>query len=406
MIVKQNVKEFEKLGFGLFVHFGLYSVIGKGEWAQENLNIPADEYVKSFDTFAPDKDWAINLAKAAAQSGCKYINLTTCHHDGFALYDTCGLNDFDAPHACGRDLVKEFTDACREVGIKPFFYHTLFDWHTDLFDRDFKEYLKQLRNRIELLCTNYGEVGGFWFDGSWRRPGADWEEDALYSVIRKYQQNAVIVNNTGMVARGQTGHIEIDSVTFERGKPIELNFEGAPKYLASEMCQTMNDHWGYAANDINYKSPGQLIMDFAQCRRYRSNFLLNVGPLADGSIHPIEKEVLKLLGRWANVNSAALYETAPAGIEADVSDAFILFAGDDYYLFADNIPMTANQDVALYGNYHEKISFSFDKKVKSACWLDDGSNAEFIQENGKVTITIKPFEYGRSFCVRVCHFSI
>lgn len=143
MIVRQYVKDFENLGFGLFVHFGAYSLFERGEWVQEILKIPSEEYEKVVRTFNPDKDWAEQLVATAKTAGCKYITLTTRHHDGFSLYDTCGLNDYDAPHTCGRDLVREFVDACNAGGIIPFFYHTLFEWRTDWFEKDPVSYLQR-----------------------------------------------------------------------------------------------------------------------------------------------------------------------------------------------------------------------------------------------------------------------
>ncbi|MBQ4270150.1 MAG: alpha-L-fucosidase [Clostridia bacterium] len=123
------VARFERLGFGMFVHFGLYSLRGKGEWHQSTLSkaeYPA--YRALINDFKISKNWAKELVKTAKAAGAKYITLTTRHHDGFSLFDTCGLNEFDAPHsACGRDLVREFVDECNKGGIVPFFYHTLLD---------------------------------------------------------------------------------------------------------------------------------------------------------------------------------------------------------------------------------------------------------------------------------------
>ena len=198
MIVKQYVKDFENLGFGLFVHFGAYSLFERGEWVQEILKIPSEEYEKVVRTFNPDKDWAEQLVATAKTAGCKYITLTTRHHDGFSLYDTCGLNDYDAPHTCGRDLVREFVDACNAGGIIPFFYHTLFEWRTDWFEKDPVSYLPYLRDSVEILCKNYVKIGGLWFDGMWRNDKLDWEEDKLYGLIRSYQPEAMIINNTGL----------------------------------------------------------------------------------------------------------------------------------------------------------------------------------------------------------------
>lgn len=125
------IKDFQKLGLGLFVHFGLYSVVGKGEWYSYNLNGEAKrQYEQTAHEFIVDKDWAQKLVTTAKATGAKYITLTTRHHDGFSLFDTCGLSDFDSPHSTNkRDLVAEFVRACNAEGVVPFFYHTLIDWH-------------------------------------------------------------------------------------------------------------------------------------------------------------------------------------------------------------------------------------------------------------------------------------
>ena len=210
MIIHQRVKEFEALGFGMFVHFGIYSQLGRGEWIRNNMS--KEEYEPIYRTFNPKPTWARELAAAAKGAGCRYITLTSRHHDGYSLYDTCGLSDFDSVHSCGRDLIREFVDACREEDLKPFFYHTLLDWHEPRFENDFPAYLEYLRESVKLLCTNYGPIGGLWFDGTWSKPqGTDWEEDALYGTIRKYQPEAIIVNNTGMDSRGALGTMELDS---------------------------------------------------------------------------------------------------------------------------------------------------------------------------------------------------
>ena len=160
------IKNFEKLGFGLFVHFGLYSIVGKGEWYL-HLNPTANkaDYEKLAKSFCVEKNWAQKLVETAKKAGCKYITLTTRHHDGFSLYDTCGLSDYDAPYsACGRDLIREFVDACNENGIVPFFYHTLLDWREESYQKDFPKYVDYLVKSIEILCKNYGKIGGFWVD--------------------------------------------------------------------------------------------------------------------------------------------------------------------------------------------------------------------------------------------------
>ena len=402
MIVKQYIKEFEKLGFGMFVHFGAYSVLGKGEWAKHILQIHDEDYTKLTEQFNPDANWAKELAKTAREAGCKYITITSRHHDGFSLYDTCGLTTYDTMHTCGRDLMREFVDACREEGIIPFFYHTLLDWHEEHFDADFPEYLKYLRRSVEILCTNYGKIGGLWFDGKWSKPDADWEEDALYGMIRKYQPETMIINNTGLSARGELGHIELDSVTFERGKPEPLNMEGVPKYVASEMCEVFAAHWGYAEEDFNLKSPADAIRVLVICRRYGANLLMNVGPMGNGLLRPMDTAIYGLMGEWAAINGEAIYEPRPSGIEVENKpDDFILVNGQNYYLFCDHLPMSADPNVALNEEATYKDVFKLDKKIKKVTWLDNGEEVNFEQNGADVTVRTVPYMYGRHLVVRV-----
>ena len=407
MIVKQYIKEFEKLGFGMFVHFGLYSVLGKGEWAKHLLKIPYEEYDKLIPQFNPDPDWAKQLVATAKKAGAKYITLTTRHHDGFSLYDTCELNNYDTVAGCGRDLVREFVDACNAEGIIPFFYHTLLDWHEPLYTSDFKAYLKYLRRSIEILCTNYGKIGGLWFDGMWDKWDEDWEEDLLYGTIRKYQPDAMIINNTGLGREGALGHIELDSVTFERGKPSPINMESSPKYIASEMCQIFNDHWGYAAEDLNYKSPADMIRDLATCRRYGSNLLMNVGPMGNGLLRPIDAATFGIMGEWVAYFKEAVYLPRPSGIEIENKDTdFILSDGVNYYLFCDRLPMVADPNVSKRTAADYSDVFAFDKEIESVRWLDNDEELTFEQKDGKTTITTTPYIWGRSLVVRVAKITV
>ncbi len=402
MIIEKRIKEFEKLGFGMFVHFGLYSVIGRGEWAKYNLSMPWDEYLKTLEVFSPAENWADELVRSAKEAGCRYITLTTRHHDGFSLFDTCGLNTFDAPHICGRDLIREFVDACRKYEIIPFLYHTLLDWHEESYKTDFKKYLEYLRNSVEILCTKYGKIGGFWFDGMWDKKNEDWEEDALYSLIRKHQPDAMIINNTGLSNRGELGHIELDSVTFERGRPKPINLADAPKYIASEMCETFADHWGIANLDFNFKSTGNLIRSYAICRRYRSNFLFNVGPKADGTLRTIDKGALEILGEWSKLNDEALHNPEPYEVSIkDKPDNFMLKDGDTYYLFFYDLSMKSDENVAINRDFNVDNIFTFDKQIKSVCWLDNGEELSFTQDGENVNIQGKAYQYGTSYVVRV-----
>lgn len=402
MIVKQYIKDFENLGLGLFVHFGIYSVIERGEWVKFADEMSHEEYYAYAKQFNPVPDWAERLAKTAKEAGCKYITLTTRHHDGFSLYDTCGLSELDAIHSCGRDLVREFVDACRKEGVIPFFYHTIIDWHDERYDTDFKAYLQYLRDSVEVLCRNYGKIGGLWFDGMWNSDTVDWEEDALYGVIRKYQPEAMIINNTGLSKLGALGHIELDSVTFERGKPQPINMEGAPKYIASEMCETMAEHWGYAKYDLKFKSPAAIIEEVAECRRYGANMLLNVGPKGDGTLRSMDAAILEAVGVWISFNEEAIRTPKPTNIAINEKPQdFILQEGDTYYLFCYGLPSYIDVNVSLGAVVLYEDAFAFDKEVKKITWLDDGAAVDFEQADGRVVVHTKPFHYGKNLVVRV-----
>ena len=402
MIVKEYIKRFEKLGFGMFVHFGPYSVVGKGEYVKYMHKMPWEEYMTYVQKFIPKKDWAEELVKVAKNAGVRYITLTTRHHDGFSLYDTCGITEYDAMHVCGRDLVREFVDACRAADIIPFFYHTLLDWHEESFRKDFPAYLKYLRASVEVLCRNYGEIGGFWFDGTWAKKGADWEEGALYGMIRSYQPETMIINNTSTSARGELGHIELDSVTFERGKPKPINMAESPKYVASEMCDVFGNHWGYAEWDLAFRSPAEMIKSLMQCRRYGSNLLLNVGPMGDGSLRPIDVAIYEMIGKWVGIHDEVL-SALPAGIKVEnKEDDFILEKDGVYYLVCMDLPMESD----ARGDADFTEVFKLNKTIKSVTWLDNGEDVEFVQNEDNVTVTAKPFRYGSHLVVRIAKITV
>ena len=392
------VEQFEKLGFGLFVHFGLYSVLGKGEWYfTANPNPDKEKYFRLPEKFRIRKDWAKKLVKTAKSAGCKYITLTTRHHDGFSLYDTCGLNEFDAPHsACGRDLIREFVDACNAEGIVPFFYHTLLDWWHKDFDTNFPAYVDYLIQSVELLCKNYGKIGGIWFDGMWSKPDDDWQEDRLYATIRKYQPTAMIINNTGLSELGKVGHPELDSVTFERGNPCFV--DNSDRHRAGEMCQVLNDHWGYAKDDCNYKPPREIIENLVDCRRYNCNFLLNTGLTGNGAVNGMDEYMLKEVGKWIKLNKNFVYGVKSSEITADGADILV---GDDgyYYAIIKNVSMSSDPNVQrAMADKQVKVN----AKVTSARWLDTGEKIQIKRG----AFQVKPFSYGRSLSVRVAKLKI
>lgn len=401
-VAAKYIEDFENLGFGMFIHWGLYSLIGKGEWIWEHTKEPVDEYRKLMNDFTAEDFDAVKIVRTAKDAGCKYITLTTRHHEGFSLYDTCGMNDYDAPHsACGRDLVREFVDACNEEGIVPFFYHTTLDWYNPDFKENFPRYQQYLRDSVEILCTRYGKIGGFWFDGNWSRPDEDWEESALYAVIRKHQPEAIIINNTGLGHLGETGHEERDAVTFEQGRPTPMNREGMKKYLAAEMCHTMNDHWGVGHMDFNQKSPKELIESLCDCRKVGANYLLNIGPTASGGIIPIQEATLGIMGDWMRVYGEAIYEGKPYST-ASQGKNFVLKGKDSLYFFCYNLGREENANVVVDSNYAGWMTFAgIRDEIEELAWMDNGEILSFMQKEGALTANFTGFPYGMNTCVRV-----
>ena len=402
-IPEKRILDFEERGFGMFIHWGIYSQLAQGEWAKKLLKIPDDEYEKLADTFTAKDFDARKIASLAKRAGMKYIILTTRHHDGFSLYDTCGLSDFDAPHSgAKRDLIREYVDACNEFGIFPMFYHTTLDWHVPEFESDFPKYLQYLRDSVEVLCTNYGKIGGLWFDGNWSKPEADWEEDALYETIRRHQPEAIIINNAGMRENGRPGNIQLDSVTFEQGRPEPMNREGMPKYLAAEMCQTINDHWGCGKHDFNCKSLAELIDTLCSCRKVGANYLLNIGPDGDGNVTKLQEALLEGVGEWIDVTGDGLYRAKPFKGYGEGKD-FILERDDNkYFAYIHNLTIQGDAFVTVEkSNIGWKTFYRIDKKVKSVRWTDNGEELKFVQHDDTLWIWATGFEYGTSLVVRV-----
>lgn len=400
-----RVEKFEKMAFGMFIHWGLYSQMGQGEWVQCLKKIPMSEYKKLKETFTAKDFNARAIARLAKSAGMKYITLTTRHHEGFSLYDTRGLSDFDVMHSpAKRDLIAEYVEACREEGIVPFFYHTTLDWYQESFVNDFDAYLEYLRKSVEILCTNYGKIGGLWFDGNWSKPDANWKLDELYGTIRKHQPEAMIINNTGLDARGEVGHPELDSVTFEQGRPTPLNREGMKKYIATEMCQTMNDHWGIGNNDFMHKSPKELIENLCACRKVGANYLLNVGPTAQGGIIKMQEATLEVIGNWIKNNGKSVYEGKPCDIKGQ-GENFALKTDDGrIYLFIYNLKIDGHANVTVNGGGTGPKAFTgLYNKISSVRWLDNGEELSFTQDvdSGLFCFNATGYPYGDNLVVRV-----
>lgn len=405
------VSDFKKLGFGMFVHFGLYSNLEAGEWYYASAfnggrikkQVTIEEYIAAtLPRFKVKESWAKDLCKLAKDSGCRYVCLTTRHHEGFSLYDTEGLNEYDAPHSpSGRDLVKEFTDACREFGLIPFFYHTVIDWwQKDFQEGNFKAYFDYLSKSVEILCKNYGEVGGFWFDGTWGLPEGVAFPNEIYKMIHKLQPRAIITNNTGLDFCGQKGAEEIDCVTFERGKAFPVSSDAA-RPLAGEVCDSLYDHWGYTRDDYCCKSYAHLVNELIDTRACGCNLLLNVGPKGDGLVPSFDKTVMKRLGSWLKKNRYLILDAEPSSLKAD--GASIFEKDGAYYAVVKDVPMAA--DVNVQRKLSDKIvCVHTDKKVVSARMVD--RRQEKPQMEDKRSFIVYPFGYGSSMGARIAEFKL
>jgi alpha-L-fucosidase len=314
---------FQDVRFGMFIHWGVYSVLGDGEWVMNNRKMTVAEYEKLPTQFNPagynPEEW-VSLAKAA---GMKYITITSKHHDGFAMFGTKQnrWNIVDAtPYR--KDVLKMLADECHRQGIKLFFYHSELDWHSpDYFPRgrtgqttarpengDWNRYLNFMDNQLRELLTQYGEIAGIWFDGWWDKPDAEWHLDRTYSLIHSLQPAALIGNNHHRLPfPGE------DFQMFEKDLPgqktAEFNGRSEVGRLPLETCDTISNAWGYNKNDKHYKTTTQLIRYLARAAGYNANFLLNIGPTPNGTIQPEFVERLRGVGQWLDRNGESIYGT-------------------------------------------------------------------------------------------------
>ena len=338
----KRVKWFMNDRFGMFIHWGLYSIPAVGEWKRSYERISLEEYDKYFDAFNPvDYDpekWA-RLAKGA---GMKYAVLTVKHHEGFCLFDS-QYTDFKATNTkCGRDLVREYVDAFRKEGLKVGLYYSLFDWHHpdyhhygDLYhpmrdNEEFKDYkydinryLKYMHNQVRELCTNYGKIDLFWFDNSYGdMVGEKWKATELITMMRKLQPEMVINNRLecNASAKGSIGTSNPtvyagDFVAPEQIIPPQgiLDDEGMP--LPWEASCTMNNNWGYVTNPNNYKTAKCLIRKLVECVSKGGNFLVNVSPDARGRIPSQSEKVLLEIKEWFEENEDSIVGCGKAALE-------------------------------------------------------------------------------------------
>lgn len=314
---------FSEARFGIFLHWGLYAMLARGEWAMTVQNLDYREYEQLAGGFCPSRFDARAWVTAFREAGARYICFTTRHHDGFSMFHTAQspYNIVDAT-PFGRDVVKELAEECHRQGLRVHFYYSLIDWWREDAPRgrtgtgtgrpddsaDADAYFAFMKAQLTELLTSYGEVGAIWFDGVWdQKPDFDWRFDELYGLIHRLQPACLVINNHHLAPLPGE-----DAQTFERDLPGE-NTAGlsgqAVSRLPLETCQTMNGSWGYSITDHKYKSRDELIRYLVGAAGRGGNLLLNIGPQPDGALPPAALERLSGIGEWLQANGETVYGT-------------------------------------------------------------------------------------------------
>jgi alpha-L-fucosidase len=389
----ENLKNrawFEDAKFGLFIHWGVYSIMGDGEWVMNNQQIPVKTYEKLPSFFNPTqfdaKAW-VQMAKAA---GMKYIVITSKHHDGFAMWDS-KVSDYNivkrTPY--GKDVLKMLADECRQEGIKLFFYHSHLDWHhPDYFPRgrtgtgytgrpekgDWFKYLDYMDAQLTELLTNYGEVGGIWFDGLWDKKDADWRLEKTYKLIHQLQPGTLIGNNHHVAPyEGE------DFQMFEKDLPGHNTTGFSPDQkigdLPKETCETINHSWGFDLKDDKHKSRKELIQYLVKAAGYGANFLLNVGPMPNGKIQPEHIGRLNEMGEWLKTYGETIYGTRGGPLTAR-DWGVTTQKGNKVYVHI------------LDWTDESLVIPSWGKKIKTARLFNDQSPVKFQENEYGITLKI------------------
>ena len=385
-------EEFADKRFGIFIHWGIYSMFAQGEWYLQNAGLNRDEYAKAADGFYPHRFNAKEWVSAIKASGAKYICFTTRHHDSFSMWDTeeSEYNIVDAT-PFKRDVLKELARECRRQNITLHLYYSHADWSRDEYPRgrtakgvtgrdstliNWKEYYGFMNRQITELLTEYGPIGAIWFDGWWDHDEDptpfDWELDEQYALVHKLQPSCLVANNHHQVPfEGE------DIQIFERDLPGE-NTHGlsgqAISKLPLETCQTMNGMWGYKVVDQNYKPVDMLIRYLVSAAGKGANLLLNVGPQPNGELPAAAVERMKAMGEWLSVNGETIYGT-DAGDIRQQEWGCTTRKGDRLFVHIFELDDTT-------------LMLSLDCEVVEAKSFADGRSVEFERVEGGVVLNV------------------
>jgi len=332
---KENLsarKWFDSARFGMFIHWGAFSVPGDGEWVMNNRNITVAEYSRLQTIFNPVRFDAKKWVSAAKRGGMQYITLITRHHDGFSDWDTKQSEWKITNTDWKQDVVKLIADECQRQGIKLFVYYSLLDWYRSDYQyetgrtghgtgrtarSDWNHYIAFMKAQLTELLTQYGPIAGVWFDGYWdqlpndhdktNKPAVDWHLEEIYTMIHQLQPQCLIGNNHHLSPiPGE------DFQMFEKDLPggNSTGFGGASvSNLPLETCETINNSWGFNITDLHYKSTKELIRLLVKDAGYGANLLLNIGPLPNGEIQEAFTERLDSMGVWLAKYGYSIYGT-------------------------------------------------------------------------------------------------
>ena len=397
-----NHQWFEDARFGLFVHFGPYSVLCNGEWVMHSGEYTVHDYKKLQHIFDPRLFDAEKWVRMAKDAGMKYITFTSRHHDGFSNWDTkqSDWNIMNTPY--GKDIVRQLADACRREGIKLVLYYSLLDWSRDDYSfstgrtglksgrteqKEWISYINFMKAQLTELLTNYGEIAGIWFDGEWDQlpqensgiavkhemSKVDWHFGEIYDLIHSLQPNCMIANNHHLPALPGE-----DYQAFEKDLPGENTGGGfaanqsVSASLLLETCETMNDSWGYHLRDNNFKSTGRLIHFLVKAAGYGANLLLNVGPRPTGEIEDTCVARLREIGLWTAKYGETIYGTKAGVVNPQVWGATTQ-KGKVHYIHVlkkegeqIQIPFSAAIRSARWLNVDAKLVWKQDKKTRNA----------------------------------------
>ncbi len=378
----ERMKWWHEAKFGMFIHWGLYSVIGQHEWAKEVEGVPLAQYELLAKHFTPKPNAAREWARLAKRAGQKYMVMTTKHHEGFCHWDSKLTDYTSAKQGPGRDLVREFVDAARAEGLRVGFYYSLMDWHhpdgaackTDEAAR--KRFVAYTHGLIRELLTNYGKIDVLWYDVDWPLSAAGWESERMNEMVFELQPGIIVNNRNGLEGDFSTP---------------EQNVEAAPEGRAWESCMTLNDSWGFNRGDDSWKSPKTIVGNLANCARNGGNYLLNIGPKPDGSIPEETVSVLEAVGKWLETNGKAIYATDRGSFGWN-SNANYTRRGNTLFIHQQYWPgkSPAAEWVPFFGPEAVIAIGGLQAKAKSARLLKTGQPVAFTQDEFALRLTGLP----------------